>query len=181
MGSTIIRYARQCQDITESSRGATEKIRNASMTKRRFASCRMLMHSEGNTWRNQTIDRCVLLIICLSTTWFPFCWMCKTSLTNLHNLLEFSLPDPRNTKSVVLNIHNFHIYFLLQFTETQVNHRVRKDRKYRITLCCSLILTFIEFITWHCGKDPPVISHFKGQSFSGWRCVRSKAPSSATV
>ena len=31
--------------------------------------------------------------------------------------------------------------------ETQVNHRVRKERKYRITLCCSLILTFIEFIT----------------------------------
>ena len=55
----------------------------------------------------------------------------------------------------MLNIHNFHIYFLLQFTETQVNHRVRKDRKYRITLCCSLILTFIEFITWHCGKDFP--------------------------
>ena len=69
------------------------------------------------------------------------------------NLLEFSLPDPRNSKSVVLNIHNFHIYFLLQFTETQVNHRVRKDRKYRITLCYSLILTFIEFVTWHCGKD----------------------------
>ena len=43
--------------------------------------------------------------------------------------------------------------FLLQFTETQVNHRVRKDRKYRITLCCSLILTFIKFITWHCCKE----------------------------
>ena len=43
--------------------------------------------------------------------------------------------------------------FLLQFTETQVNHRVMKDRKYRITLCCSLILTFIKFITWHCCKE----------------------------
>ena len=37
--------------------------------------------------------------------------------------------------------------------ETQVNHRVRKERKYRITLCCSLILTFIEFITWHYCKE----------------------------
>ena len=45
--------------------------------------------------------------------------------------------------------------FFFFFTETQVNHRVSNDRKYRITLCCSLILTFIEFITWHCGKDFP--------------------------
>lgn len=72
---------------------------------------------------------------------------CQASIFLSVNLLEFSLPYPRNSKSVVLNIHNFHIYFLLQFTETQVNHRVRKDRKYRITLCCSLILTFIEFVT----------------------------------
>ena len=36
MGSTITRYVRQCQDITERSREATEKIKSAYMTKRHF-------------------------------------------------------------------------------------------------------------------------------------------------
>ena len=75
----------------------------------------------------------------------------------------------------MLNIHNFHIYFLLQFTETQVNHRVRKDRKYRITLCCSLILTFIEKISLlrslgvSVANIPELVN--KGDSLAFWKII----------